>query len=109
MIQIAAKLIAAGDSKVIDPATYKLTCLKKLVMHADTPVAIGELPYPLLEFMLRLLMPFDQAIYGGRQITWLRCLGPKAFNATGSANSPPAYVLYDVLAGHAVFFSSQFC
>ena len=61
MIQITAKLIAIGNSKLIDPATYKLADLKELVAHADTPVAIGELPYPLLEFMQCFRVPFDQA------------------------------------------------
>lgn len=48
VIQIATKLIAVGHSKVIDPVTYKLTGLKKLVMHTDTHDKI-------------ILIGFDQA------------------------------------------------
>lgn len=65
VIKITAQLIAVGDTKIIDPATYKLAGLEKLVMYADTPVVIGELPYPPLEVMQCLRMPFDQAILIG--------------------------------------------
>ena len=40
IIQIDAELIAVGDAKVIDPASYKLTGFEELIFHRDTPVSI---------------------------------------------------------------------
>lgn len=59
MIQIAAQLVAIGDTKVVDPAAYKLAGFKELIAHADAPVPVGESPYPPLELLQRFRVPFD--------------------------------------------------
>lgn len=61
VVQIAAQLVAVGDTKVVDPAAYKLAGLKELIAHADAPVSVGELLYPLLEFLQCFRMPFDKS------------------------------------------------
>jgi hypothetical protein len=45
-------------------------------------------------------MPFGYncIICGTCQVTWLRCLGPKALRGAGSASSLSTYASYDVLA-----------
>jgi len=65
MIQVAAQLVAVGDSKVVNPATDKLAGLKELVAHAYAPVAVGELPYPLLELLQRFRVPLDLSVFEG--------------------------------------------
>ena len=62
MIQIAAKLIAVGDTKVINPASNVLTGFVKLIAHANAPVTVSEFPYSLLKFQQRFRMPFDLTI-----------------------------------------------
>ena len=65
MIQIAAQLIAIGDTKVVNPAADKLAGFKELIALADAPVSVGEFPYPLLEFPQRFQVPFDMSTLEG--------------------------------------------
>jgi len=65
VIQIAAKLIAVGDAKVVNPTSNVLTGSKVLAPHTTTPVAVGELPYPLLELKQSFRVPLDASIYEG--------------------------------------------
>jgi hypothetical protein len=40
MIQIDTKLIAVGNTKVIDPTTYILADFEELIFHGHAPVAV---------------------------------------------------------------------
>lgn len=66
MIQFHATLIAAGDTKVVDPAPKLLAELEPLVAHRYAPVAVGQLPHSAFQPLLRFRMPMHAAAAEGK-------------------------------------------
>ena len=66
VIQIAATLIAGGDTKVVDPAPKVLADLEKLVVHRHTPVPVRQFPDTLLELAQRVRVPMDLGSLEGK-------------------------------------------
>jgi len=44
MVQIDTELVAVGETKIINPASYKLAGFEALIFHRYTPVAVRESP-----------------------------------------------------------------